>query len=132
VILGAQVGEAQMRFVGLCECCGRGHCAMCGAVVAVFAPRVVPWSPSLRHMWCRSRHLCAACGVAGAVVAPHVVLWSQSLRHVGVAGAIIALRVVPQSRLCAAWCRGCSHFAVCNVAVVVAGPGGRGGPHVRQ
>jgi hypothetical protein len=66
-------------------------------------------SRSLRHVW---------------------VPWS--LRHVDVAGAIVALHVVPQSQSCAAWCCGCSHFVACDVAVVVAGPGGRGGPRVRR
>jgi len=89
-------------------------------------------SPSLRHVWCHGHCLCTACGVMGAVVVPRVVSQSQLLRRMGVAGAVIAPHVVLQSRSCAAWCHGCSHFAVCDVAVIVAGPRGRGGLRVHQ
>jgi hypothetical protein len=53
---------------------------------------------SSRCAWCRECCRRAAFGVAVAVVTPCVVLWLRSPCHVGVAGAVVAPRVVSQSR----------------------------------
>ena len=79
---------------------------------------------------CKHCGCCAVCRRHGHCLCAHVVSRSRLLCCVNVVGAVIVPRMVPRSQLYAAWCHGCSHFVAYDVAVMVAGPGGRGGPCV--